>query len=212
MSHLNINIRAEDDPAAWMVADRDLGHSTERIILRLDPQKREATVTVRSHDIDGTLGSVYHGRQHEYPVDEQVDATRFRAWLEERSDLLRRICDGHTVEWDGSNRVGQLTDDAQKASDKLQNLLHPAGRPHGFETDLPTHHVSIMQAGMYLAPARAEVINEFEISADTSDERLEEIAPEVEEEARYDAEAKLVGTLSELEAMRDELREEKALA
>ena len=212
MSHLNLKIRTEDDPAAWMVSDRDLTHSAERIILRLDPKKRKVTLTTRSHDIGGTLESVYHRRQHEYRVDKQVDATRFRAWLEKHSDLLRRICDGHTVEWDGSNHVGRLTDDAREASEELQHLLHPAGRPYGFDTDLPTHDIVIVEASMHLAPSRTEVIDEFGITADTTEERLEEIAHELEDEARYDAGAKLVGTLSELEAMREELREEEVLA
>jgi hypothetical protein len=34
--------------------------------------------------------------------------------------LIDRIIAGHTVEWDGSNFVGRLTEDARDACDEIQ--------------------------------------------------------------------------------------------
>lgn len=40
------------------------------------------------------------------------------------NDLLRRIHNGHSVDWDGSNHVGSLTEDAENAILELENELH----------------------------------------------------------------------------------------
>jgi hypothetical protein len=39
------------------------------------------------------------------------------------STLIDRIIAGHTVEWDGSNMRGRMTDDAREASDDLESAL-----------------------------------------------------------------------------------------
>jgi hypothetical protein len=42
--------------------------------------------------------------------------------------LIDRIIAGHTVEWDGDNMVGRLTDDAREASEALEDALHGPAR------------------------------------------------------------------------------------
>ena len=42
--------------------------------------------------------------------------------------LIDRIIAGHSVEWDGSNMVGHLTDDAREASEALEDALHGPAR------------------------------------------------------------------------------------
>jgi hypothetical protein len=44
-----------------------------------------------------------------------VDPDRLRTVLEQSRQLIELVVAGHSVEWDGSNRVGRLTDDADEA-------------------------------------------------------------------------------------------------
>jgi hypothetical protein len=39
-------------------------------------------------------------------------------------ELVERICEGHSIEWNGSNAVGRLTDDAKNAMDELSQYLN----------------------------------------------------------------------------------------
>jgi hypothetical protein len=42
--------------------------------------------------------------------------------------LIDRIIAGHSVDWDGSNMVGRLDDDAKEASEALEDALHGPAR------------------------------------------------------------------------------------
>ncbi len=69
------------------------------------------------------LASSEHG-------ETMLDVGRLRADLEDGGDLavlIDRIIAGHTVEWNGDNDVGRLTEDARDASDQLQ-MIEPYER------------------------------------------------------------------------------------
>ena len=59
--------------------------------------------------------------------------------------LLERIYAGHSVFWDGSNNKGRLNEDAQAASDDLEDLLRSE-----FEGGDPTDLVQVWLVGDYL--------------------------------------------------------------
>jgi hypothetical protein len=59
--------------------------------------------------------------------------------------LLERIHAGHSVDWDGSNNRGSLTDDAQAASDALESLLDDT-----FGAGDPDTCVQVQDAGDWL--------------------------------------------------------------
>jgi hypothetical protein len=84
-----------------------------------------------SADSSGEIGngipsSVWHGRDLRFPVSPFASGSDLADFLE-RFDrgrvLLERIHEGHSVEWDGSNYVGTLDDDAQAARDELEAAL-----------------------------------------------------------------------------------------
>lgn len=83
-----------------------------------------------SADYSGEIGNavpmtVWHGRTLRWAVSNQVRGDEL-ADLIERDDvvaLLERVYLGHSVEWDGNNHVGRLDDDAQAASDELDELF-----------------------------------------------------------------------------------------
>jgi hypothetical protein len=216
MNDLMINISDYDDPAALLKPDNDLTADQQAIFLRLRPQKRRVSVEVLRKVVrDSTPMEVYHGREYRIKVDPQVDATVLRSWVEDHADLIGRICDGHSVKWDGSNQTGRLTDDAEIAVDRLRALLvegrrHPSdhlydpftgGLPdrdfevvERGEVGIPTHNIRLGKSDDWLAPAEDEIIEEFGLSEDTSEERFAEVARELEEEARAEGPIKLHGT------------------
>jgi hypothetical protein len=55
-----------------------------------------------------------------------VDPDRLRDLLEKARTLVERVVAGHSVEWDGSNRVGRLTDDGEEALYALNDLFRLA--------------------------------------------------------------------------------------
>ena len=84
-----------------------------------------------SADWNGEIGNavpshVWHGRTIRAPVSPFVRGADLLDFLE-RFDrgrvLLERIHEGHSVEWDGSNYVGSLNEDAQAAREELETAL-----------------------------------------------------------------------------------------
>lgn len=73
---------------------------------------------------DPTIGSgmsfdVWHGRSLCWPIPWNLSVTGIDWMLDKYAETLQKIHDGHTVEWDGSNHVGRLTDEAKELSDDL---------------------------------------------------------------------------------------------
>ena len=51
------------------------------------------------------------------------DVNAIEQLAEKLAPLLDRVRAGHSVEWNGSNNVGRLTDDAQEASEEIDAIL-----------------------------------------------------------------------------------------
>lgn len=73
--------------------------------------------------------AVWHHRTLRVPVHAAMRGDALADLLEsaEARALLERIHAGHSIEWDGSNHVGRLTDDATAALDELTTLVRDAG-------------------------------------------------------------------------------------
>ena len=81
-------------------------------------------------DSSGEIGNgvpfhVWHRRTLRFRVDPCVGGAALADYLEgdEGRALLERIHTGHTVEWDGSNHVGMLDEDAEAAKLLLEQAL-----------------------------------------------------------------------------------------
>lgn len=81
----------------------------------LDPQARVCQV-YQSMRTGGTDSRIYHGIELTTQTA-HCNASRLRDALEGEAAqaLLRRVCDGHDVVWDGQNHRGILTEDARDA-------------------------------------------------------------------------------------------------
>ena len=65
---------------------------------------------------------VYHGRRMRWPITQEVSGERLVQLFRDPEviALLERVHAGHSIQWDGNNNVGVLNEDAQDASDQLE--------------------------------------------------------------------------------------------
>lgn len=85
-----------------------------------------------SADIDYDIGGavpmrVAHNRTLRWDVSPYANGDSLADLLDSElvRGLLERVHNGHTVEWDGSNMVGRLDDDAKAAALELEQILSP---------------------------------------------------------------------------------------
>lgn len=85
----------------------------------------DGVITFDWGDANSVTMDVAEGRTLRFRIPAQVTGKALVAMLEDDRILclLERIHVGHTVEWDGSNHRGRLTDDARDAADELDRLL-----------------------------------------------------------------------------------------
>lgn len=82
-----------------------------------------------SADWNGEIGNgvpvaVYHKRTLRWSVPPAVSGQALADYLKgEGLALLERVHAGHATQWDGSNLVGRLSEDAQEASEELDQAL-----------------------------------------------------------------------------------------
>lgn len=116
-----------------LVLDRASNGGTpyDRLVLDIE----EDSVSLLSLTVygsgDGVPESVWHGRRRRYELargDAVLSLEALRALLAEGgrlATLIDRIIAGLSTDWDGSNMVGTLTDDAIAAEAELEEWLEP---------------------------------------------------------------------------------------
>lgn len=67
--------------------------------------------------------SVYHRHVLRFRVRNDLTCKRVNELLKQIAPLAERVVDGYTSEWDGSNMVGQFTDDADIACETIAIIL-----------------------------------------------------------------------------------------
>jgi len=78
---------------------------------------------------DGIPFSVWHGRTRRYTLGRGRGVVALDWLRDQLSDggslatLIDRVIAGHSVEWDGSNMRGHLTDDASEAEDEIERWI-----------------------------------------------------------------------------------------
>ncbi|MDQ7794167.1 MAG: helix-turn-helix domain-containing protein [bacterium] len=162
--------------------------------IEIDPSTWTVTAT-HDGEIGGAVPmAVWHGLYRRIPVDPYLRGRVVADMLEdpELQTLIGRICAGHSIEWDGNNRVGRLSEDAQQA---LQDAIEWVDS----YIDDPTDRVAVYDAGEWLRGSPPPV------TATSTDEEITQWDREIEEEARREG-VILEGSVAEyLRALRDEL-------
>jgi len=197
--------------------------------LRYDPDKRQVTLRTKHPDLTGIPEAVWHKRIRTYTVQVKqgiVDARSVTEFLEseEGQSLLQRIAGGFSIEWNGSNRVGSLTEDAHRAESRLTALLRmdtpypldlfgdeletieESERVEIDEIAIDTYRDSgFWQAGMWLEGFTDE---ELGVRADMSKEAITALADELYEEAREEGQI-VRGVHQEITDRVEEMREKR---
>jgi len=117
---------------------------------------------------------VWHGRRLRSTVP-PLTARAANALLARLLPLAERIEAGYSTDWDGNNHVGNLNTDAQAAADEVDRICEEA-REYGDNADT----MSGMDAGEWWHGAEPTV------TAETTDEDLDEMAEDAEDAALAD--------------------------
>lgn len=154
-----------------------------------------------SADWDGEIGggtpmNVWNGRSIRWSLPDSLTGEAVADFLarEDVAALLARIHEGHSVEWDGSNNVGRLTEDAAEAQQDLEQLIQ--SNPFS-ESDFAW----VMTAREWAFGEQ----NVAEVWPDQS-ETLEAVAARVEHDTIH-ADARIVLTTKMQDAFLDEIEE-----
>jgi len=87
---------------------------------------QEGTVYVDYDPIigSGTTSDLHHDIDLAWSgIPSETTGAEINEFLRDVTPLMERVHAGHSVEWDGSNQVGRLDDDATKASDEIDRAI-----------------------------------------------------------------------------------------
>lgn len=160
--------------------------------IEIDPADNRITIG-QDMDDNAIPEPIWYGRIiHAVVSGQPLDAGRVETYLtEDATELLETIIRGHDIYCNGNNRVGNLSDDASDALDKIINQLAEMTAENGYWT-----------VDEWLSQSSAV---DFDIVAETTDEQLREIAAKIER----DADVSLVDDVYPiLEEWRDQLVDE----
>jgi hypothetical protein len=176
------------------------GGSRDEMLLLIDDGR--VSLDIRDY-FDGVPEAEWHRRRLALPVAKGamiVDPDRLRAVLEQARPLVDLVVAGHSVEWDGSNRVGRLTDDADEALYALDDLF---ARADLSDEDLMLWAVEDWLAGTPLA--------DLGLDAGSDDEAISAAAADLRHTARTDGVILMDDTSLE-DALRERVAEAQAEA
>ncbi|MFF1284328.1 helix-turn-helix domain-containing protein [Streptomyces sp. NPDC058299] len=166
-------------------------------------------------DYDSEIGSavpfsVYHGFERRYGIP-VLTAEAANRVLREIAPLAERILADWEEEWDGNNMVAHLGEDAQAAEEEIEDKLGSnlsAGDLGHFAPDDRVTEWDLDGA------VNGSEVDDYGITADTTDARLEEIEQQILSDLAACGEGSVVvchGLDDYLKELRDDLAEEDPL-
>lgn len=88
-----------------------------------DPEAGLVSVDTEAQHVNTVPMDVWHGRTLRWSVPTDVSGEALTEALEALRPQLEAVAAGHAVEWDGSNHIGHLTEEAQEASLDVEQAL-----------------------------------------------------------------------------------------
>jgi hypothetical protein len=138
--------------------------------INIDPQCRECDIS-QEYDNNSTSEPVWNGRIIQEQLHGFLDGGQIETFLksDEGQKLLDKICDEHSVDWNGNNFVGHMTDESEKELENLVNELESYG-----------HEGEAWTCDEWFGNNSD---NELRINKNTSDEEIKSLAKKYEDEA-----------------------------
>ena len=131
-----------------------------------------------------------YGHACNYDLPMNTDASLFEDWLSENAQpLIVAINSGYTSEWNGNNQIARFTDDAKEAKGKLDTLFGVYSGQENFpsncESSVPTLESGEghWEVGDWLNNAVADILEEYDITAESTYGELMVIVDKIETEA-----------------------------
>ncbi len=183
-----------DAPAALL--QPDARGQPRTILLVIDWEQATITAETRDPSDNGAPDRWWRGLADAYPLPPLVDATQLREWVAE--EVLPRaapLADAYETVWEDVERFGRFPghEDEKTEFDRWMAMHEP-----------PTHTGGLWRVAEWLPDIADEVF------PDSTDERLQRIALEIEHEAELDGIVFAEGdgaVLALLKQVRDEMRE-----
>ncbi len=174
--------------------------------VEIDPEDMTISAAADSEIGNSVSALVWHGRVQSYTVDNRLTAVEVNDLMAEIQPLAERLAAGYNCEWNGSNWVGSLTDDALEADGEITEICYHTQTSSG----------GVWEPGDWLAgcihgrnTARIQIDagsrNTCVITPKTQDWRLERIAIALETVAAWD-EITVLGLREYLYYLRSEAR------
>lgn len=164
-------------------------------------------------DYDGVIGSgvpgeVWHGFERRYGIP-MLTGDAANELMREIAPLADRILADWEEHWDGNNMRARLGEDAAEAEGEIERILR------GYEADAQDGVADVVQEWDADGAISGSEVEEFGITADTTDSRLAEIEEtirkQLEDVSDPGAVVVLSGVDAHLKMLRDDLADEDPL-
>lgn len=150
------------------------------VYIELDTQNETLSATYNGEIGNAVPATVYHGLDRRYGIP-ILTADAANRIMHEIAPFADRIIAGTTVEWDGSNNVAILNEDAQAAEEEIEELLGLPSQEHGYSDEPNQGFADEDLVGVWDidGATNGSEVDDYGITADTTDTRLEEIEQEI---------------------------------
>jgi transcriptional regulator with XRE-family HTH domain len=122
--------------------------------------------------------SVYHGLDRRYGIPILTADTANRV-MREIAPLADRIIAGTKAEWDGNNTVAILNDDALAAEEEIEERLGLPSDGYGDGPNQGFDDSDLVAVWDIDGATNGSEVGDYDITADTTDDRLDEIEQEI---------------------------------
>ncbi|MFI1312773.1 hypothetical protein ACH4TS_21915 [Streptomyces albidoflavus] len=178
-------------------------HEAQPAYIELDLESETLLASYDAEVGNAVPFSVYHGFERRYTIPVLTDEG-VNQLMEQLVPLANRVVADWERHWDGNNFVARLGEDAIAAEQELKELISADA------TDYPAD--SVVAAWDIDGATNGHEVEEFGITAQTTDARIDEIEKEILAGLAECGEASVAvcdGLNSHLRTLRDELREDQ---
>lgn len=168
--------------------------------IEIDPAARTLRAAYNPEVGNAVPMSVWHNHQYRLTVSAYLTGSALADLMEDGKllALAATMCDGHSIEWYGANRVGRLTLDGDNALDDLARRVELLDERY---TSDPDSIVSV-----YAVDEWVQVASDVGITAETDDGGLINLTLDLLAQAAQDHVLLEGELLDHLTYLRDELR------